>query len=117
MNLYLFDVDETLEISGGPIKIQQLINLKKEGHIIGLCGNWAVFVNRVGGWHHLISLFGPQGWPRKHMFMIVCRQVIPADRYIMVGNVNPSNAPYSDKEEAELAGWEFIEERDFKAGV
>lgn len=112
MNLYMFDVDETLEVSGGPIKISQLIELKKQGHIIGLCGNWVVVINRVVGWQQLINLVSI--YPgRKHEFLRIVKSHIPADRYIMVGNVNPSNAPYSDKEEALLAGWEFIEEQSF----
>jgi hypothetical protein len=112
MNLYMFDVDETLEVSGGPVKWSQLSELKKKGHIIGLCGNWAVVTMHVKGWHRLISLVGTFG-SRKHEFLANIKKNVPADRYIMVGNVDPSNTPYSDKEEALLAGWEFIEEKNF----
>jgi len=114
--IYLFDVDETLEVSGGPVKINQLINLRKQGHIIGLCGNFAVFVQRVGGWNHLISLMKISREP-KRIFLSEVRQFIPAARYVMVGNVNPTGGNYSDREEAVVAGFEFIEEKDFKEGL
>ncbi len=117
MILYMFDVDETLEVSYGPVTLGQLMRLRNQGHIIGLCGNWGLFVNVVKNWHILISLLG--AWPgmRKHEFLTHVKGLIPADRYIMVGNVNPSNAPYSDRDEALIAGWEFIEEKDFKDGL
>ena len=117
MILYMFDVDETLEVSYGPVTLGQLMRLRNQGHIIGLCGNWGLFVNVVKNWHILISVLG--AWPgmRKHEFLTHVKVLIPADRYIMIGNVNPSNAPYSDRDEALIAGWEFIEEKDFKDGL
>ena len=39
MKIYAFDVDDTLEVSGGPISIVSVGNLKPEGHIVGLNGN------------------------------------------------------------------------------
>ena len=36
-----FDVDGTLEVSGGPVSIVSVGSLKAEGHIVGLNGNWA----------------------------------------------------------------------------
>jgi len=112
MNIYMFDVDETLEVSGGPVKFNQLVSLREHGHILGLCGNWAMVTNYVQGWHTLFSLVSVfKG--RKYEYLEMVKKHIPADRYIMVGNEFPSNAPYSDKGEAELAGWEFIHEKDF----
>jgi len=108
----MFDVDETLEVSGGPVQFSQLINLKKGGHIIGLCGNWAVVTRNINNWHKLFSLVKVSN-ERKHEFLSAVKKYVSAERYIMVGNINPSNAPYSDKDEAELAGWEFIEEHSF----
>jgi hypothetical protein len=112
----MFDVDETLEISGGPIKIQQLFNLRNEGHIIGICGNFHPYTNLIPQWHLFTSLIKISN-ERKHQYLIAVKEHIPADRYVMVGNIHPSNAPYSDKDEAELAGWEFISELDFKDGI
>ena len=42
MKIYAFDVDDTLEVSGGPVSIESVRSLKSEGHIVGLNGNWAV---------------------------------------------------------------------------
>ena len=42
MVVYAFDVDETLEISKGPVKMVDLVKLREHGHIVGLCGNWAM---------------------------------------------------------------------------
>ena len=48
MKIYAFDVDDTLEVSGGPISILSVGSLKPQGHIVGLNGNWAVVVQTVG---------------------------------------------------------------------
>ena len=48
MKIYAFDVDDTLEVSGGPISIASVSSLKPQGHIVGLNGNWAVVVQTVG---------------------------------------------------------------------
>lgn len=39
MVVYAFDVDETLEVSKGPVKLSDLVTLREHGHIVGLCGN------------------------------------------------------------------------------
>jgi len=39
MAVYAFDVDEPLEVSKGPPKLVDLVNLREHGHIVGLCGN------------------------------------------------------------------------------
>ena len=41
MKIYAFDVDDTLEVSSGPVSILSVGSLKAEGHIVGLNGNWA----------------------------------------------------------------------------
>jgi len=112
----MFDVDETLEISEGPVKFSQLVKLRQQGHIIGLCGNFAVITLNMEGWHHLFSLVNIYNG-RKHEFLKAVKTYVPAHRYIFVGNKDPANAAYSDKLEADLAGWEFIEESDFKEGI
>ena len=58
-HLYAFDVDHTLEVSDGPVPIAALRALREEGHIVGLCGNWAVFVRAVPEWHRMVSFVGP----------------------------------------------------------
>ena len=121
MRVYAFDVDETLEISNGPVKLRSLMDLRNEGHIVGLCGNWAVFCQRVAGWQHLIS-FMNVGLP-KDVFLAHLRQYIPADDYIMIGNVLGRTNSLgvvcgSDcSEQAARAGWRFILEDDFAKGA
>jgi hypothetical protein len=37
MKLYAFDVDDTLEISNGPVRLADIQALRNSGHIVGLC--------------------------------------------------------------------------------
>ena len=120
MNCYAFDVDHTLEISHGPVRFASLVALRNAGHIVGLCGNWAVVTRYVRNWHHLFSFVGAIGTD-KAGFLAQIMQYVPADRYVMVGN-DPTDFPdappgaiSSDRLAAEAAGWEFIRERDFAA--
>ena len=46
MIVYAFDVDETLELSAGPIPMRALSDLHLAGHAVGLCGNWALVAQR-----------------------------------------------------------------------
>ena len=116
--LYAFDVDETLEISDGPISVEMLREVRQAGHIIGLCGNWALFVRRVPAWHHLVSFLGPIQSASKAGFLGQLRMYIRASDYIMVGNdptTGLGNSP--DREAAAQAGWRFIREAEFAAGA
>jgi hypothetical protein len=45
------------------------------------------------------------------------RQYIPADDYVMVGNVLGVSGASDDRGAAERAGWRFIRERKFAYGV
>ncbi len=129
MKVYLFDVDHTLEVSGGPVTIKSMIELKDQGHIIGICGNWTVFVARVQGWQHLISLQHPfhlcyynEKGERmdKTDFMKAVRQYLPAEDYVMIGNSlrDKEKIPnISDDEGAAFrADWKFIKEENFANG-
>jgi hypothetical protein len=40
MNIYAFDVDETLDVSAGPVSLASIDELKRRGDIVGLNGNW-----------------------------------------------------------------------------
>src|SRR3989442_12648112 len=33
----------------------------RDGHIVGICGNWGAVTRFVGGWHNLFSFIGPVG--------------------------------------------------------
>ncbi|MCZ6620530.1 MAG: hypothetical protein O7C72_01315 [Deltaproteobacteria bacterium] len=116
MKLYAFDVDETLEISGGPIKLDQMTQLRNEGHIVGICGNWIIFVQAVTGWHDLVS-FLSIGIGEKSEFLNQIKQYIRAEEYIMVGNILGVSGASDDKGAAETAGWRFIKESEFAAGA
>ena len=123
--VYLFDVDETLEISNGPIPLTALVELRDQGQIVGLCGNLHCFMERVPKWWEYISvttnfdtlttlggLLPKEYWLRT--FLVSCRT---AEEYILVGNVLGVSGASDDKGSAERAGWRFIKEDDFANGV
>ena len=116
MKIYAFDVDDTLEVSGGPIDIQSIHELKPRGDIVGLNGNWAVVVQSVPAWHHIFSFIGPMEMS-KDTFLKQLRTYIPADDYVMVGNIKGASGASDDQGAAYRAGWRFIKESDFAAGV
>jgi hypothetical protein len=116
MKIYAFDVDDTLQVSGGPVSIVSVGRLKGEGHIVGLNGNWAVVVQLVPLWHRIFSFIGPMEM-RKDVFLKQLKTYVPADDYIMVGNMKCVSGSSDDQAAAYLAGWRFIKESDFAAGV
>ena len=59
MKVYAFDVDETLYLSHGPVQWETLVALRAEGHVLGLCGNWAAVTLQVPEWHRVLSFIGP----------------------------------------------------------
>ena len=120
MKCYAFDVDETLEVSSstpGPVTLAMLIELRKEGHILGLCGNWAGVTTRVDGWHNLFSFLGQLNM-QKHEFLHTIKQYVRAEEFVMVGNDHSRKEHESpdDAMFARLAGWRFICEDDFAEG-
>ena len=116
MKIYAFDVDDTLEVSGGPISIVSVGSLKAQGHIVGLNGNWAAVVQTVPVWHRIFSFIGPMEMS-KSILLNQLKTYIPADDYIMVGNVKGVSGASDDEGAANLAGWRFIKESDFAAGA
>lgn len=116
LKVYAFDVDETLEISAGPVKLESLMQLRTEGHIVGICGNMGAFCQRVSGWQHLVSFLG-QGQLPKDVFLHNLKLTIPADDYAMVGNILGVSGASDDQGSAARAGWRFIKESDFAAGT
>jgi hypothetical protein len=93
MIVYAFDVDETLEVSNGPVKLLDLAKLREQGHIVGLCGNWAMVTLHCPDWHHICSFVG------------------------MVGNILGISGASDDRGAAERAGWRFIQESAFARGA
>ena len=116
MKIYAFDVDDTLEVSGGPVSIVSVRGLRPEGHIVGLNGNWAVVVQSVPLWHRIFSFIGPMEMS-KDIFLNQLRTYIPADDYVMVGNIKGVSGASDDAGAAKLARWRFIKESDFAAGA
>ena len=116
MKIYAFNVDDTLEVSGGPISIVSVGGLKAQGHIVGLNGNWAVVVQTVPVWHRIFSFIGPMEMS-KDIFLNQLKTYIRADDYIMVGNVKGVSGASDDEGAADLAGWRLIKESDFAAGA
>ena len=115
--VFAFDVDDTLAVSNGPVAVAALQDLVAEGHVVGLCGNWAVFVQAVPDWHRLISFLGPFS-VTKAEFLVQLRLHVPAAEYVMVGNDPATGLGSSpDRSSAEQAGWRFIRELDFAAGA
>jgi len=116
MAVYAFDVDETLEVSQGPVKLSDLVKLREHGHIVGLCGNWGMVTLHCPDWHHICSFVGPCGI-EKHDFLRQLRQYIPGHDYVMVGNILGISGASDDRGAAERAGWRFIQESEFAKGV
>jgi hypothetical protein len=114
-SIYAFDVDDTLEVSGGPIEVASLKALKAAGHIIGLNGNWAVAVRALPEWHYLFSFIGPMEMS-KHAFLNQLKAYLPAANYVMVGNILGVSGASDDQGAALLAGWRFIKESESAAG-
>lgn len=122
MKCYSFDVDETLEISNGPIKITDLWELKKHGHILGLCGNYAFALREIHDWYNLFS-FIVQMYMTKEAFLYQLKTYVPCEEVVHVGNefgrINSLGFKCGshDRESAVIAGIRFILEDDFANGV
>jgi len=119
MKVYAFDVDETLYISHGPVQWEALVALRAEGHVLGLCGNWAAVTLQVPEWHRVLSFIGPSliGTDKAN-FLATIKQYVPAEEHVMVGNDHSLRAYTSpdDRRAADAAGWRFLSEGAFAAG-
>ena len=112
MKVYAFDVDETLDISGGPIPLSRVAELRDAGHIVGICGNFAVVTLQVPTWASLFSFIGPMAMTKAD-FLRQISTYVPADSYVMVGNDPLVFGASDDANAAREAGWEFVREADF----
>lgn len=115
MKLYAFDVDMTLNISGGPVTLKKVWELREAGNIVGLCGNWAAVTLRWSDWYTTFSFLGPMGM-NKADFLFHLKRLVPATEYVMVGNDVVQGSSPNDALAAEQAGWRFIKESDFAEG-
>ena len=112
MNIYAFDVDHTLWLSRGPVRLGQLLTLYGDGHILGICGNWARVVALLPNWHRLFSFIGPMEMT-KPAFLKQLMDYIHAEHYFVVGNDGDGKVVSADKSAALAADWEFILAEDF----
>ena len=110
--VYAFDIDDTLDVSDGPIAVDLLRELRNRGYIIGLCGNWAVFVQAVPDWHEFISFIGPMSMTKEE-FLTQIKSYIPCSRYVLVGNIKGVSGASDDEGAARKANWEFVKESEF----
>jgi hypothetical protein len=116
MKLYAFDVDDTLEISNGPVRLADMQALRRSGHIIGLCGNWGCFTRTVPDWYDHVSFIGPM-LLTKADYLIELRTYIRAESYVMVGNDPRIFGASDDATAAREAAFRFIREFEFADGV
>lgn len=120
MIVWCFDVDETLSVGRppGPIDIIELLKLRKDGHIVGICGNWGQFVKSVKSWGMYVDFITPiAGSHDKRPYLEALRVGIDADDYVLVGNIGGVSGSTDEKQIAEDTGWRFIKESDFAAGA
>lgn len=115
VKIYAFDVDDTLEVSKGPVLVNDLRKLRAEGHIVGLCGNWSIMTNTIADWGRIVSFLGPIEMS-KDEFLRYIRTHCPAKEYILVGNDPTIFGGSNDSAAALAAGWRFIREQNFANG-
>lgn len=115
MKIYAFDVDDTLWFSPspGPVTESMVKELRDQGHIVGLLGQWAHtrVLDKYTQWHKLFSFVGMVPWSNeKGIFMIEFKTYVTADDYVMVGN-RPQ-----DEIQANIGNWRFLSETEFAEG-
>ena len=118
VKVYAFDVDDTLEVSNGPVTMASVLQLRQEGNIVGLCGNFEPVIRVLGQLkqHDPFSFVWLMDIP-KESFLRALRGVLPAEDYVMVGNIFGLSGGSDDAGAAERAGFRFIKESDFAEGM
>jgi len=96
-----FDVDDTLEISGGRIPVKHLLDLRKAGVIVGVVGNWELAIKHIKGLD-----FYQAGIPSKAEILRAIGEGKALKLY--VGDLE------SDRHEARRAGWNFIHVNEYQ---
>lgn len=113
--VFAFDVDETLDISNGPINHEVLKILYDRNNIVGICGNWSHFVRSVPDWNKCVSFVGQfYHHMSKQDFLGYIKDAVSADEYILVGNDPAHFGNSNDIEAARLANWTFVREDEFR---
>src|SRR5712691_5349891 len=78
--------------------------------------NFAAVTLRMPEWHYLFNFIGPMAMT-KEAFLLQVRQYVPADEYVMVGNIQGVSGESDDHGAASRAGWRFISETAFSLGA
>ena len=110
MRLYAFDVDDTLEISNGPVRLADMQALRNPG------GNWGFFTRSVPNWYNHVSFIGPMRLTKTD-YLIELRTYVFAESYVMVGNDPRIFGASDDATAAREAGFRFIREFEFANGI
>lgn len=103
MTVYVFDVDGTLEISEGPIKLERLRELKSEGIIIYIVGNYrylATFTTEFPNGN-------PKNLPKPEALKELAQKLSPEEKIYV------ADTP-GDEQAALAAGYRFCYAREFK---
>lgn len=102
MTVYAFDIDGTLETSGGPVKTSMLLSLQRRVH-------------RLGSYVYLVSpsMARPPGFPvvlvgTRHENLEHIKALHPDEEDFVYVSDN------KDHGEAELAGFLFVDAEDFE---
>jgi len=116
VKLYAFDVDETLEVSGGPVRLVDVVGLRQRGAyrrpLRQLGDRHATWPE----WFHIFSFIGPM-LMSKPDFLKQLSTYVPAEEHVMVGNILGISGQSDDQGAAIAAGWRFIRESDFANGM
>jgi hypothetical protein len=125
------NVDDTLAIQGapfpGPVILNDVMQLRNEGCITGICGNYIVAMKFFPDWYKFFSFYGPTrllspkpaAHQYKHLQLIDIKEDILAEKYVMVGNKrgdSKARIGSQDDVQSKLAGWIFVREEDFARG-
>lgn len=83
---------------------------------MGLCGNWAKFIQTVQDWSTCINFLGPMDMT-KEAFLTQLKTWVPCEEVVMVGNIKGVTGRSDDEGAAARAGVRFISEYDFSKGI
>jgi hypothetical protein len=84
------------------------------GHIVGICGNWSLFVRVVPDWNKMVSFVGQfYHHMSKAEFLKYLKDAMVADEYVLIGNDPAHFGNSNDIHAAHEAGWAFVREDKF----
>ena|SRR5690348_13675913 len=118
MNLYAFDVDDTLNIPtgtpAGPIPLDDLRALHAQGHIVGICGSWHKLVQADPSWFRYVSFTGPYMVSKEYVqykadMLKQLKMWVRAQAYYLIGNPFRGNVMVADDHAAQTAGYTFVD--------